>query len=119
VHPPPQPARATFTLMTECTPESNGCYSLYSVISPPILHKIPARFENNVQLHGSRLQLYKMCIVEVRFTFIFPRTQFQNVNIKPGTRFTRFTARGCSFLTKFSFIKTIKYVKEQRETLLY
>ncbi len=29
--PPPSPARADFTLMTECTPESSGCYSVYSV----------------------------------------------------------------------------------------
>ena len=31
VNPPPSPARADFTLMTECTPESSGCYSVYSV----------------------------------------------------------------------------------------
>jgi hypothetical protein len=30
--PPILPARANFTLMTECTPESNGCYSVYSVV---------------------------------------------------------------------------------------
>jgi hypothetical protein len=29
--PPPSPARANFTLMTECTPESSGCNSVYSV----------------------------------------------------------------------------------------
>jgi hypothetical protein len=29
--PPPSPARANFTLMTECTPDSIGCYSVYSV----------------------------------------------------------------------------------------
>jgi hypothetical protein len=34
VHPPPSPARANFTLMTECTPESRGCYSVYSVVRP-------------------------------------------------------------------------------------
>jgi hypothetical protein len=33
VHPPPSPARANFTLMTECTPESSGCNSVYSVVS--------------------------------------------------------------------------------------
>jgi hypothetical protein len=32
VHPPPSPARANFTLMTECTPESSGFYSVYSVV---------------------------------------------------------------------------------------
>jgi hypothetical protein len=34
VHPPPPPARANFTLMTECTQESSGCTcnSVYSVI---------------------------------------------------------------------------------------
>jgi hypothetical protein len=31
VHPPPSPARANFTLMTECTPESSGYNSVYSV----------------------------------------------------------------------------------------
>ncbi len=29
--PPTSPARANFTLMTECTPESSGCNSVYSV----------------------------------------------------------------------------------------
>jgi hypothetical protein len=29
--PPPSPARANFTLMTECTPECSGYYSVYSV----------------------------------------------------------------------------------------
>jgi hypothetical protein len=32
VHPPPSPARANFTLMSECTPESSACYSVYSVL---------------------------------------------------------------------------------------
>ncbi len=31
VHPPPSPARANFTLMIECTPESSSHYSVYSV----------------------------------------------------------------------------------------
>jgi hypothetical protein len=30
VHPPPSPARTDFTLITECTPESSGCNSVYS-----------------------------------------------------------------------------------------
>ncbi len=30
--PPPLPARANFTLITECTPESSGCNSVYSVV---------------------------------------------------------------------------------------
>ncbi len=30
--PPPSPARANFTLMIECTPESSGYYSVYSVV---------------------------------------------------------------------------------------
>ncbi len=29
--PPPSPARTNFTLITECTPESSGCSSVYSV----------------------------------------------------------------------------------------
>jgi hypothetical protein len=32
VHPTPSPARANFTLITECTPESSGCNSVYSVV---------------------------------------------------------------------------------------
>jgi hypothetical protein len=28
---PPSPARTDFTLITECTPESSGCNSVYSV----------------------------------------------------------------------------------------
>ncbi len=31
MHPPPSPAWANFTLMMECTPESNCFYSVYSV----------------------------------------------------------------------------------------
>ncbi len=31
VHPPPSPAWANFTLMIECTPESDCCYSVYPV----------------------------------------------------------------------------------------
>ncbi len=31
MHPPPSPAQANFTLMTECTPESRRYYSVYSV----------------------------------------------------------------------------------------
>jgi hypothetical protein len=30
--PPPAPAWANFTLMTECTPDSDCCYSMYSVV---------------------------------------------------------------------------------------
>ncbi len=42
VHPPPSPARANFTLMTECTPETSGCYSVYSVAdTPPLFHLYP------------------------------------------------------------------------------
>ncbi len=31
VHPPPSPARANFTLMMECMPDSDSCNSVYSV----------------------------------------------------------------------------------------
>ncbi len=34
MHPPPSPARANLTLITECTPESSGCNSVYSVVPP-------------------------------------------------------------------------------------
>ncbi len=39
-HPPPSPARASFTLMMECMPESRRCYSVDSVggTSTYILH---------------------------------------------------------------------------------
>ncbi len=32
VHPPPSPTRTDFTLITECTPESSHCNSVYSVV---------------------------------------------------------------------------------------
>ncbi len=32
MHPPPSPAQANFTLMSECTPESRRYYSVYSVV---------------------------------------------------------------------------------------
>ncbi len=32
VHPPPPPAKTDFTLITECTPESSGCNSVYFVV---------------------------------------------------------------------------------------
>ena len=32
MHPPPSPARSNFTLVTECTPESSRCNSVYSVV---------------------------------------------------------------------------------------
>ncbi len=38
MHPPPSPARNDFTLITECTPESSGCNSVYSVV-PMIAEK--------------------------------------------------------------------------------
>jgi hypothetical protein len=34
MHPPPPPARTDFTLIIECTPESSGCNSVYSVVEP-------------------------------------------------------------------------------------
>jgi hypothetical protein len=40
--PPPSPAMAYFTLMTECTPESSGCYSVYSVV----LHSVSGQIQN-------------------------------------------------------------------------
>ncbi len=36
MHPPPSPARTDFTLITECTPESSGCYSVYSVVGTSV-----------------------------------------------------------------------------------
>ncbi len=38
VHPPPPPARANFTLITESTTESSGCNSVYSVLLTISLH---------------------------------------------------------------------------------
>jgi hypothetical protein len=37
MHPPPSPARANFTLITECTPESSGCNSVYSVVQNVVI----------------------------------------------------------------------------------
>ncbi len=41
MHPPPAPARANFTLITECTPESSGCYSVYSVAWTIVRRPLP------------------------------------------------------------------------------
>jgi hypothetical protein len=35
--PPTLTSRANFTLMTECTPKSSGCYSVYSVGSTELM----------------------------------------------------------------------------------
>ncbi len=40
MHPPPSPARAYFTLMTECTPENRCYYSVYSVVSADGVHLV-------------------------------------------------------------------------------
>ncbi len=39
MHPPPSPARTDFTLITERTPESSGCNSVYSVDSTVYVRK--------------------------------------------------------------------------------
>ncbi len=46
MHPPPKPSRANFTLMTECTPESSSCYSVYSVLTT--FGRAPSRSLNKV-----------------------------------------------------------------------
>jgi hypothetical protein len=40
VQPPPSPARTDFTLITEYTPESSGCYSVYSVVRPQLTAQV-------------------------------------------------------------------------------
>jgi hypothetical protein len=42
----PHPARANFTLITECTPESSGCNSVYSVVQHII---IPRPLTGNIK----------------------------------------------------------------------
>ena len=37
MHPPPSPVRNNFTLITECTPESSGCNSVYSVVQNVVI----------------------------------------------------------------------------------
>ncbi len=65
VHPPPSPARANFTLMMECTPESDCCNSAYSVVlsSPlcfcPLWLKIRReKFFTNSSVSTRRISLY-------------------------------------------------------------
>jgi hypothetical protein len=57
VHPAPSPARANFTLMTECMPERSGCYSVYSMVCtvPQSVryHKLPPSRE---ELHSQSTQ---------------------------------------------------------------
>ncbi len=40
MHPPPSPARANFTLTTECTPESSCCYSVCVLCAPYHVHVV-------------------------------------------------------------------------------
>jgi hypothetical protein len=54
VHPPPSPARANFTLMTESTPESSGYYSVYSVFYTNIPQSSQVRHTENHILIISR-----------------------------------------------------------------
>ncbi len=110
-HPPWQDQRdmATCTQINRPSPLLSGLSSHLTQNSWTV--------ENSVHLHGSRLQMYTKCALLMFVLSLFPRKQFQNQVFFPY--FTRFTARGCSFLTKFSFIKkTIKNVKGQREILL-
>jgi hypothetical protein len=44
--PPPSPDGDNFTLMTECTPESSGCYSVYSVVAPKAVSKDKSSYVN-------------------------------------------------------------------------
>jgi hypothetical protein len=51
--PPPSQARTDFTLITECTPESSGCYSVYSV-ELPILQRHRVRTTEYTQSGNGR-----------------------------------------------------------------
>jgi hypothetical protein len=53
VQPTPSPARANFTLMTECTPESSCCYSVYKTMWSQSLVDFGANLFR-IQPHHSR-----------------------------------------------------------------
>jgi hypothetical protein len=71
VHPPPSPARANFTLITECTPESSGCNSVYSVPLPMGYREGEGEWGRTISLGGGdggggggegRSTFHKACI---------------------------------------------------------
>ncbi len=51
MHPPPSPARTDFTLITECTPESSGRNSVYSVGSTTVVVEGISFTGSQVQQH--------------------------------------------------------------------
>jgi len=50
--PPPSPARTNFTLITECTPESSGCNSVYSVGRPSQTDRSGRAGRESITLRG-------------------------------------------------------------------
>ncbi len=60
MHPPPSPARANFTLMTECTPESRRYYSVYSV-EESLKGKTMQLIVAEINLFLSNLSLMHLC----------------------------------------------------------
>jgi hypothetical protein len=61
VRPPTSPARANFTLMTECTPESSGCNSVYSVDQTAEYYVFKCRLFSAVALSKINMWLLLYC----------------------------------------------------------
>ena len=62
MHPSPSPARANFTLITECTPKSSGCNSVYSVV---FINNVPlifdfSRIKNTIKICHFRLKIVNL-----------------------------------------------------------
>ncbi len=59
--PPPSPAKANVTLMTECTPESSGCYSVYSVGRANVFRLFVLNVFNVGHPPKGLIVLYRLC----------------------------------------------------------
>ncbi len=79
LHPPPPPPLAwtKFFILTECTPESGGCYSVFTL------------WAGTVSIHVA----YK-CLVPI---YVFPEIKLlfpkQNYNVLPSTFYTHISVR--------------------------
>jgi hypothetical protein len=106
--PPPSPARANFSLITECTPQSSGCYSVYSVAYTYIYES-----SQNVQ-----------CIVynvRVQHPFLLnpPTTRPSSFSSFPNDSWCGITARGNILQEAHVFFCLLNFSSNTRFPLSY
>jgi hypothetical protein len=93
VLPPPSPARTDFTLITECTPQTSGCNSVYSV-------GLPIHVQLGIIVY---LEYHSVCpIVGIRSPKPFPRKRVclprKRVCLPPWTQRGATLSCGCTVM---------------------